>query len=152
MPVEVDASQYTELVKQVRALGDQKLKRSMMARLRKAAAPMGRTIIERGAAHMPARGGFRALLLSTGRSTVTPLTSGVRLNLRSSRSTLRALDRGYLRHPVFARWYRLRDLWAWANTAVPPEAFTTAFAHMSDEARQALVDAMGDISRELGAR
>ncbi len=150
MATRVDVSDYVELIKRIRGLGDKKLQRRLNAKLRRATGPMGRRIIEAGARKMPRHGGLAHLVFMNGRASTSLLPGGVRLNLRNRSASLSALNRGILRHPVFARTDKTRDEWKWISQDVPAEAFSDALADMSDEASAALKIAMDEVARELG--
>lgn len=150
MVASVDASQYLDLVKRLKGLDDKKVQRMLRKRLRDAVGPVGRRIIEKGAEQMPSHGGLQHLIQQYGRPRTALMPAGVRLDLRNAKASLAALNRGILRHPVFARADRERKDWAWTQQSVPEEAFSAALEDLAPELQPNLAKVMGDIMKELG--
>lgn len=138
--VEVDAADYVRLAKALRGV-DKKAARAFRKRLREAAGPIGRIIVETGSEGMPSRGGLRARLQAS-RPGVSMTGSGVGINLRKG-ANFSALNRGILRHPVFGGP-------GWAQQDVPADAYTAALQHLPPETRARLTGVMADIIKELG--
>lgn len=107
------------------------LRRGVRRAIREAAKPLAVAVIERGAERAPHRGG-----LSERVKQAAPLVTingvGVVLNMRNkSRTNLSALDRGYVRHPVFAHGDD-RKAWTWVRQQTDTvDAFTDAFKELA---------------------
>lgn len=143
--ITVSAEDYRKLQAAIKALTDRKLQRIYRKRLREAAGPIGRLVLEKGVEKMPRRGGL-ADYLAGSRVAMSARASGVDLWLGNRRkSQLSAINRrGVVRHPVWGH----RDR-KWAETPVPDEAFTEALAHLPAEATRRLNQVMVDITKEL---
>lgn len=144
--ITVSAEDYKKLQAAIKALTDKKLARIYRKRLREAAGPIGRLVLEKGVEEMPRRGGLQAYLLGRSPISTSMRSTGVDLWLGSRRkSQLSAINRrGVVRHPVWGH----RDR-KWAETEVPDEAFTKALEHLPPEATRRLNAVMTDITKEL---
>jgi hypothetical protein len=170
----VRADDYLKLQKALKDV-DKKAARVYRKRLREAAGPLGRLVLEYGVAKMPSSGGLRAYLLGHSPISVAPRSTGVDLWLGSKKKSQlsRINNAGVVRHPVFADAKRTRKFvkqetitrgknkgksrnvtntvrqWAWADTKVPQGAFDEALKHLAPEAAQRLSTVMTDILKEL---
>lgn len=143
--VKVQADDYRRLNAAIKALDDRKLARIYRKRLREAAGPLGRLVLEKGAAQMPRRGGLAARLMASPVG-VSQRSTGIDLWLGSKRkSQVSAINRrGAVRHPVYGH----RDR-KWAETKVPEAAFTKALEELGPEATKRLSVVLDDIMKEL---
>ena len=99
----VDASAYVALAAKLKD-SDRVVRRHVNDALKDVAEPFGLGIIEEGSGAMPARNGLRERLLSGGRVTVRMRREGAVLALQNRTGVqLGPLNKGDLRHPVFAR-------------------------------------------------
>lgn len=143
--VRVSAEDYKRLQTAIKGLADKKLARIYRKRLREAAGPIGRLVLEHGVEAMPRRGGLQAYLAAS-KVAVTTRSTGVDLWLGNRlKSQLSAINRrGVVRHPVWGH----RDR-RWGETEVPDEAFTKALESLPPEATRRLDQVMTDIIKEL---
>ncbi len=144
---DVKADDYTKLQKALKDPGlDKKVARAYRKRLREAAGPLGRLVLEKGVEEMPRRGGLQAYLLGRSPVAVSARSRGVDVWLGSKKkSQLSAINRrGVVRHPAFGH----RDR-KWSETPVPEAAFDRALEHLGPEAQQRLAGTITDILKEL---
>lgn len=144
--ITVSAEDYKKLQAAIKALTDKKLARIYRKRLREAAGPLGRLVLEHGVEEMPRRGGLQSYLLGRSPVSVSARARGVDVWLGSKKkSQLSAINRrGVVRHPVFGH----RDR-KWGDTPVPAAAFDRALEHLGPEATRRLGTVMDDITKEL---
>ena len=148
---------------------DKKVARIYRKRLREAAPPLGRHVLEYGIEKMPKRGGLQAYLKGNSPISTSARPSGVDLWLGSKKkSQLSLLNRGMLRHPVFADPTATRTFtkatatkkgiktssntvrqWAWVNQKVPAEAFDEALKHIPESVALKFNAVVADIIKEL---
>jgi hypothetical protein len=151
MATGANADDYLKLQKALKDPSlDRKIARVYRRRLRDAAGPLGRKVLMRGADEMPHRGGLSAYLLGHSPVSVSTRSKGVDVWLGSKKkSQLSLLNRGFLRHPVWARGDRTRKQWGWATQEVPPAAFSRALQDLAPEAARHLSSTITDILKEL---
>lgn len=149
--VRVSAEDYKQLQQAIKALDDKKLKRILRRRLREAAGPIGRLVLEHGVSKMPQRGGLAAYLARQGGVNVSMRQTGADLWLGPRRKTqLSAMNRGHFRHPVWGTdVVKSHRYWPWVNQDVPEGAFTEALEHLPEEQMRSLNKTMDDIIKEL---
>lgn len=147
---DVKADDYRRLNEKLKTV-DKKVARAARKRLREAAGPIGRHVLEAGVGKMPRRGGLQSYLRSSSPVRASVRGSGVDVWLGSrKKSQLSLLNRGFLRHPVFADALRdTRKEWSWVTQPVPDEAFTEALASLPPEDLRRLEGVMKDLMREL---
>lgn len=146
--LEVGLDEFKKLQAKL-ASADKKLVRRVRKRLRDVAGPIGRIVLEKGAQGMPARGGLRAILQSRSKSAMSAVNSGVALRLSNKDAQITMLNKGFVRHPVFPRGDRTRNQWHWVNQSVPDKAYTKAFESMAPKVRQALIQEIRTILKEM---
>lgn len=99
----VDASDYARLAGKLKD-ADKAIAKQVRAELADAAKPFGEEVIRDGSDSMPRRGGLRELLQQGGRVSLRTRSDGVYVALQNRDGVqLGALNKGSLRHPVFAR-------------------------------------------------
>lgn len=174
----VDLDAYKAAAKRVKA-ADEQLQRDFRAKLRDVAKPLGEQVIVEGAEEMPSRGGLRERL-KTGRATVNASSLRVTLSLASSSGVhLEPINRGKLRHPVFAahqatkrsakqtalasdgtlKGVSLRKAvnkvrrkgWAWVGQDVPAGTYDKAFEGHKDEVVEQLVNVANEALKGIGS-
>jgi hypothetical protein len=143
--------------------GDKVLRRHVGAALRGIAKPLGKRVLSRGAAKLPRRGGLADRVADGGKvgvsANLTGRTPQVLLRLQDKAGyQLAAMNRGQLRHPVFARGAKFGDgargrkAWTWVSQTIPPNAFTEEFEAELPKVRSELIDAsqqaLGEIARD----
>lgn len=149
MDFHVSAEDYRRLQDKLKTV-DKKAARAMRKRLREAAGPIGRYVLEYGVGKMPSRGGLQAYLMGTSpvRSSVRPAGVDVWLGSRK-KSQLSLMNRGRMRKPVFADTDRPRRSWTWANQDVPEGAFDEALKHLPPDRLKRLEGTITDLMKEL---
>lgn len=120
---------------------DKAVARGIRKRIRAAAGPIGRIIIETGSEGMPSRGGLRARLMAA-RPAISVTGMAANVNLRKG-ADFSSLNRGILRHPLFGHG-------PWQQQGVPAEAYTAAMANLPPAARADLENVLVDVMKELG--
>ncbi len=104
-----------------------------------------RDVIKEGSAPMPRRGGLSERL-ATSKVAYYPTSDwmGLRVVLGNRRrGQLGRIDRGLLRHPVFAaRSGEDRKTWKWVSQNVPAGTYTGALNHHIDDIKHAQLMAM----------
>lgn len=145
----VSAEDYRRLAEKLTKV-DRKVARVMRKRLREAAGPIGRHVLEGGISKMPRRGGLQAYLVATSPVRTSVRRSGVDVWMGSKKkSQLALLNRGLLRHPVFADSRKTRKEWTWHTQPVPDAAFDEALASLPPETVHRLERVMLDMMKEL---
>jgi hypothetical protein len=148
MAERVSAEDYKKLQAAIKGL-DKKIARIYRKRIKEAAGPIGRLVLEFGAEKMPHRGGLAAYLEGS-KVAVSARATGADLWLGSKKkSQISLLNKGLLRHPVWGRGDRTRKQWGWSTQKVPAEAFSEALNHLPPEATHRLNAVMTDIIKEL---
>ncbi len=145
----IDAEDYTRMMAKLKTI-DKKVAAAYRKRLRYAAGPIGRLVLERGAEKMPRRGGLAARLM---RQPVSTSVRGAGLDIwlgKRNKSQISRMNRGTFRHPVWAdAKNKTRDEWAWVNQDVPAGAFSEALKAIGPEATARVKGVMDDIMKEL---
>lgn len=120
---------------------ERKIAAGVRKQLRDAAKPLGERVATEGAAAMPSRGGLAAYLAGSAKPRVAVTGAGISLVLQDRGGygvSLRALNSGELRHPVFG----LRS--TWVGQVVPSGSWTDAFDAAADDLREDLADIIAD--------
>lgn len=135
--------------------GERKIRSRVARRLREAATPLAREVVEKGSEGMPVGGGLRDRLASSkGSASLSLLGKRVSVGIRignSSKDRIRAIDRtGQVRHPVYGTWRK-----GVAPTSVPQGSYTDAFAEGAPAVRKATAvavqEALIEIAREASS-
>lgn len=102
MAAGVDASDCARLSAKLKG-ADRVIKRHVVGAIKASAQDSGETVIKDGSASMPSRGGLRDYLQSGGKVGIRLRSDGAFLTLTNRQGIqLAPLDKGDLRHPVFA--------------------------------------------------
>ena len=144
----VSAEDYVRLQRKLKDV-DKKVARAIRKRLRAAAGPVGRAVLEYGVERMPRRGGLQSYLKGSTIS-ASMRSTGMDLWLGSKKkSQISLLNRGMLRHPVWGRGDRTRKQWGWSTQDVPDEAFSDALKHLPADVQRNLEMVMYNVMKEL---
>lgn len=154
MSARADGRDFKRAAAALKGLGDKDVRKAVAKGFREVAKPVGQSMVRAGAGAMPKRGGFAA---QVARSSVTVGTAIVGMNPRvdirlrnRAGYSLRPLDRGQLRHPVFARAGRPR---VWVRQSVPAGAFTREFEAQAPVVRRRVLglleQAVNDAARKV---
>jgi|SRR5882672_6953658 len=153
MPIEirVEGRGLRELQRKLKATNDGKV---ILRELNKEMRDIGRELIpvarEANRENLPRGGGLnervadypmRAVMSSSKSDT------GVRIVGKG----MRAADRGFIRHPVYARPDKARSEWTWVTQRVRPSGATDALRASAPKIRPALVRAMDRAAKRLAA-
>lgn len=125
---------------------DKAARREVYAAFRKAARPLGVSVIRGGASEMPKRGGFAeqiARAKMTQSNAASGRNPGVSLSFKTKPShNLKALDAGILRHKTFGHE-------PWKEQKVPEGAFTRPFEAGADPVRREILAALESVAHEI---
>lgn len=134
--------------------GGRKIRSRAAARLREAAKPLAREVIDKGSDAMPLAGGMRARM-KNARARVTVSLLGQRVSVSIPIKTeegyaIRAINRdGQIRHPVYGNRKN------WAVTDVQAHSYTDAFAEGAPAVVKATTmaaqEALAEIAREASS-
>jgi hypothetical protein len=140
-------AEFIELAHALRDAGDKVLRLAVYKTLRETAKPIGAEVLRKGAEKMPQRGGLAARVAQgnvTAGSALTGKYPKVELRLRTRDSySLRQLDRGVLRHPVFG------NRQVWVRQSVPEHAFSDAFQEFAPELRRLALKNAEQVLQEI---
>lgn len=151
------ADDLQRLADALKEAADKDLQKQVSAAIRGEAKPLGQRVLRRGAEQMPHRGGLAERVAALGRVGVSNSLRGrvasVQVLLRNKGVDLKAMDAGFVRHPVFARSTQTRKEWTWRRQDVPAGAFTKAFeagaAEVRDAALRGAQAALDDVARKV---
>ena len=148
----VDADDFGRFARATRD-ADKSVQKAIRKGFRDAAKPLGEDVVREGSVGMPARGGLRARL-SAGKIGISA-TFGknpkvtVKLGTRAGYQ-LSSLDRGILRHPVFAQQGQKRR---WTAQRVPSSTYSEAFQKGAPKVREHVLRetrrVLDEIAREV---
>lgn len=145
----VDASDYQRMLAKLKTI-DKKVAAAYRKRLRYAAVPIGRLVLERGAEQMPHRGGLAdRITRSKVAASVRGMGADVWLGKRN-KSQISRMNKGSFRKPVFAdALNEPRNDWTWVDQPVPAMAFSEALKGVAPEAAERMRAVVTDIMKEL---
>lgn len=148
------ADDLQRLANALKASGDKDLRARVGKAIRDEAKPLGKRVVDRGSEEMPQRGGLADRLRDQGKVGVALSLRGkvaaVRLTLRNPGADLYQINRGILRHPVFAR--KGRDKRVWVAQPVPALAFKRAFDDQVEPARKVAIKAVESALDEIARK
>lgn len=134
-------------------LGDREVRKAVYRGFRDAAKPLGQRMVEAGAAAMPKRGGLSARIAASKvgiRNATTGRNPKVEINLRTAQGyDLQAMDRGQLRHLVFARAGVKR---VWVRQNVPAKSFSNEFEAGAPSVRERLLRELNSVFDETARK
>lgn len=142
------AAQFRDLARRLTAAGEEELSRELRKAVRDAATPAAYSVRARLPGYMPARYAatldtYLALPVSQAPSRVAAVQ--IRATTRGRRRRLRALEAGFLRHPLFgdrAHWYTQQD-------GVRPGFFAGPLTDARPAIRDAILAAMARIAAKI---
>lgn len=118
--------------------------------LRDIAKPYGKYVLLVGAQGLPRAGGLQYKVASAGVSSSTSSTLRATVTI-GPKNALARLDRGILRHPVFARPDKTRKDWTWVNQTVHPRLFSRPFEDGVPQIRTAMITALNQVLRKVAS-
>lgn len=149
--LDVDVAEYKAFAQRLKA-ADRTLANSLRKRVREAGQPLADGIREDGPEGLPRRGGLVDYLRASKASvSLTQTRAAIKITgQRGSRtlttSDLNAINRGRLRHPVFAVPGRRAG---WVNQAVVAGTYDAAIEKHSEVALDQVARALDDVMGEL---
>lgn len=148
--VRLSPEDQSQLVRDVKGF-DRTLSTAVRTRIRKIAAPAASSALDRALQDVPQHGGLRARIAARakiGISTTTGRAAGVKIIYRQPRA-LRDIDRGLIRHPVFARGARAD--WVWVTQRTRPGQLTSAVEAEGRQVEAAIEQALRDAAATITA-
>ena len=148
----VDTSDYKAFAVKLKG-AERTVKNSLRKRLRDAGKPLAEAVAEDGPEGLPSSGGLADWLRSSAKPSLSMTATRLAVKLtggtgsRTGRtSDLGAINRGRLRHPVYARPGRRAG---WANQGVTAGTYDKAIEKHADEALPEIEKVLDDVMREL---
>jgi hypothetical protein len=139
------AEALERLARLLKETGNGELRKELLRGIRTAARPMIPQVRAEARRRLPHRGGLAADIAKSKlavRTRASGEKTGVRISAQGRRS-LREIDRGSVRHPVFG------NRKVWVGQKVTSGFFTEPLEHDADEVRTALRHVMGDVARRI---
>jgi hypothetical protein len=140
----------------LKAAGEKDLQKAVSAAMRKVARPAGLRVLEVGAQGLPRRGGLAAYVARTGRINVSNslagTTASVTIALKNKGVRFAAMNRGVLRHPVFARPDTSRSEQTWRQQSIPAGLFTRVFDEQAPLLRTEVLKAANDVLTDVARK
>lgn len=143
--VTIKGAEELEHLGRVLRVSDKRFKRELAKAVRDAARPAGEVVRAAYAARLPRSGGLAARIAASAvsaRTTTTGAHIGARVTLRNQHS-LRSIERGRLRHPVFGN----REVWV--SQPIPAEIGSTAFATQQSQVQRRVLAAMDRVADQI---
>lgn len=150
----------TALARDLKASGDKDLRRELFRGIQRAGKPLKAAAREAAATQLPQRGGLSTRVATSRFSVRTRLgrNPSIRVegkgpdNSTGQSMDLKSMDRGRLRHPVYARGEN-RKRWRWTSQAISPNWFSDAMEATADrEVRDEVIKAIEAVRDKLGGR
>lgn len=139
------ADDFDRIARALKEAADKDLQKAVSGALRDVAKPLGVEVLEEAADEFPHAGGFAAYLANKGKVLVSNNLRGrvaaTEVIFRNKGVQFGSLNKGHLRHPVWARSTETRREWTWVDQNVPSGAFTRAFEKRASRAREAALEA-----------
>ena len=155
MSVEINgAEQFAVLARRLKELGDKELSREFSRSISTATRPLIRGIRQSARDTLPRAGGLADRVAKTPIRTQRSSSSkraGVRIVGRDPYNIAK-LDKGRLRHPVFADPSKPRNQWTWVNQKVKPGWWTTPTELAGKSVQVQVEKAMAAMKRKLDGR
>lgn len=152
MPIKIDgADQLAELERKLTRLAETGMAESLNDAIAEGVKPFDQALKQSALALLPKRGGLNRSVADSIESVPQRLPKGLRVVSRGKGRAhdLMRLDRGLLRHPVFAKPSQGRREWQWVNQAIKPQFWRQAVAASEVQVRKSMVKAMDDIAQKL---
>ena len=134
------AEQFAELSKRLRAAANKDLQKEMSLSISRAMRPLTAAIRASAASTLPQSGGLAARIAKSSMRTKRRAL-GITL-IASNAYTLKKLDAGSVRHPVFGRG-------RWVTQSVTPGWWTRPTTAFAPQARAAVQKALDDVAAKI---
>ena len=156
MSVEINgAEQFAVLARRLKDLGDKELSKEFSKSITLATRPLIRGIRQSARDTLPRKGGLAARVAKTPIRTLrresVSRTAGVRI-VGKDPYNIANIDKGRLRHPVFADPSKPRNQWTWVNQKVKPGWWTTPTELAGKSVQVQVEKAMAAVKRKLDGR
>ena len=149
--LDIDASDYTAFAQRLKA-ADRKVASGLRRRVRDASKPLSEAVAKDGPEGLPESGGLadwlrqaKPSLSMTQTRVAIKLTGMVGTRTRKT-SDLNAINRGRLRHPVYARPGRKAG---WTNQRVAAGTYDAAIDTHGAEALEDIARVLDDVMKEI---
>lgn len=152
------ADELERIARRLKEAGNKNLRKELYRGLARAAKPTAAAGRRAALEELPKRGGLAKKIASSRYSTKTRAAGqkvGVRITAKGPKNAgggeidIRSLNRGRLRHPVYARGDD-RKKWTWVDQSVPPGWWEDAMQIAADEEiRDALLAVLDEIARKM---
>jgi hypothetical protein len=142
--------QLLQLERKLERLAGGEFQRSVMASIAKEMEPLPEAVRQSALDILPKRGGLNRLVASqviTEQKNPDSVKAFM-VGRKRMRELLR-LDRGLVRHPVYADPKKTRKQWKWVNQAVPQRFWTRPVKQREDAIKAAARAAMDELARKL---
>ena len=149
--LDIDASDYKAFAQRLKA-ADRKVASGLRRRVRDAAKPLGDAIAKDGPEGLPSSGGLADWLrqakpgLSMTQTRMAIKLTGLKGSRTQKTSDLNAINRGRLRHPVYAQPGRKAG---WANQPVQAGTYDAAIDTHGAEALEDIARVLDDVMKEI---
>lgn len=140
------AAKLHSVAKELKELGDGKLRRELTKAIRDATKPAKAAVKESALSRLPKRGGFAALVASSRVTNVTKTGSrsaGVQIKAVNAGDNIRSTDAGNVRHPVFG------SRATWIHQSVKPGWFSEPLEQEAPKIQEAVIKALDDMARKI---
>jgi hypothetical protein len=129
--------------RELKAAGDGKLRRDMLAGIRAEVKPAIPVIRESAAATLPKRGGLADRVAGQKFSVRTSLAAGKVSVVGKGMKELKVIDKGTLFHPVFG------DRSRWSHQSVTPGFFTKPLENLAPGIRSAVLKVISVVAQQI---
>jgi hypothetical protein len=139
------AAKLHTVATELKELGDGKLRRELGKAIRDAAKPMKDAVHESFLSKLPKRGGLNQLVARATISTAIKngsRSAGVQLKAVNANASLKSIDAGSVRHPVFGRR-------AWVSQKVTPGSFTDPVTEHTPAVQAAVIKALDEMTSKI---
>jgi hypothetical protein len=148
------ADQLAKLAKQLKEAGDKGLQRELSKAISQATKPVKEAARQSALETLPKRGGLAARVAGSRFSTrryASSRASGIRIQAKNAYA-LGRLDKGRVRHPVFADQGKTRDEWTWVTQIIWPGWWTKPTKAAAPAVRREIEQAMQTVANKIGRR
>lgn len=146
------ADQLAAIGKALKEMGDKGLNREFSKAVAKATKPLKAELKQSALATLPKRGGLAAKVAGAKYSTRRANSAravGIRITVTGQHLALARMDKGQVRHPVFADGHKGRDEWTWVNQPVTPGWHSKVIEKTGAEVGRQIQEAMDMIARKI---
>ena len=149
------ANQFAAVAKALKEAGDRVLTREFNKALRESARPFQEAVAREAETGLPRRGGVNDRVAKTAVPRVRKSNNrkgvGIRLVAtgKLGAKSLARINKGFLRHPVYADQRKTRDQWKWVTQRVKPGFWDRAADETSKDVARNMQAALDRIARKI---